>query len=378
MASTLVTPLYVIYEAQFHFSRITLTLIYATYIVGNMIALMLLGRLSDAIGRRVVCLAATGIAVLSALLFLFASSAGWLFAARAVSGLSVGLAAGATTAWITELDVRQSRARASLIVTASNFLGLALGSLLSGALARYAPFPLEIPYIIFLGILLALGLLLILVGETVRETKPLASVDWTPRLALPPETSADFVAPAITAFGAMALVGYYAALIPSILAETFHQTDHLVAGAIVSVLTVTVAITIVLTRHVGSQSAMLAGLALMVPSVGLIAVAELFHAMPALLAGTIVGGVSAALGYRGSLQVVNEIAPPDRRAEVVSLYFLAGFAGNGLPVIGVGILATVWNPSAAGLLFAACIGAFSILALVIAARRLPVRAVRKT
>ena len=40
MASTLLTPLYVIYEQAFHFSRITLTLVYAVYVVGNLAANM--------------------------------------------------------------------------------------------------------------------------------------------------------------------------------------------------------------------------------------------------------------------------------------------------------------------------------------------------
>jgi len=50
--STVVTPLYVIYKQQFGFSQISLTLIYAAYVLGNLAALLLFGRLSDEIGRR--------------------------------------------------------------------------------------------------------------------------------------------------------------------------------------------------------------------------------------------------------------------------------------------------------------------------------------
>ena len=50
------------------------------------------------------------------------------------------------------------------------------------------------------------------------------------------------------------------------------------------------------------------------------------------------GGVALALGYRGSLQVVNRIAPDDRRAEVVSGFLLACFVGDSVPVVGVGVL----------------------------------------
>jgi len=53
MASTMLTPLYLIYKKVFQFSEITLTLIYATYVLGNLLALFVFGRLSDQIGRRI-------------------------------------------------------------------------------------------------------------------------------------------------------------------------------------------------------------------------------------------------------------------------------------------------------------------------------------
>ena len=57
--STVVTPLYVIYKQQFGFSQISLTLVYAAYVVGNLAALLLFGRLSDEIGRRRTAVSAT-------------------------------------------------------------------------------------------------------------------------------------------------------------------------------------------------------------------------------------------------------------------------------------------------------------------------------
>ena len=42
--STLVTPLYLIYQQQFGFSQITLTLIYAAHAIGNIAALLFFGR----------------------------------------------------------------------------------------------------------------------------------------------------------------------------------------------------------------------------------------------------------------------------------------------------------------------------------------------
>jgi len=101
--STVVTPLYVVYKQQFGFSQITLTLIYAAYVLGNLAALLLFGRLSDEIGRRRTAMIAMAIAIVSAVVFLFARGVAALYAGRILSGLAIGIGAGTATAWLAEL-----------------------------------------------------------------------------------------------------------------------------------------------------------------------------------------------------------------------------------------------------------------------------------
>jgi MFS family permease len=97
------TPLYPLYQRAFGFSGITLTLIYAVYVLGNLVSLLFFGRLADQVGRRSAILPAIGFGIASAVVFAAASGTAWLFAARALSGFSTGLGAGAATAWIAEL-----------------------------------------------------------------------------------------------------------------------------------------------------------------------------------------------------------------------------------------------------------------------------------
>jgi hypothetical protein len=83
-----------------------------------------------------------------------------------------------------------------------------------------------------------------------------------------------------------------------------------------------------------------------------------------MLAATACVGVATGLGYRGSLQVVQQIAPADKRAAVVSSYFVCCFTGNALPVIGVGVLSSVTDTSVADVAFACMIAVFAAVALV--------------
>ena len=73
---------------------------------------------------------------------------------------------------------------------------------------------------------------------------------------------------------------------------------------------------------------------------------------------------SAGLGYWGSLQVVNQLAPTDKRGAVMSSYFICCFIGNALPVIGVGVLSSLTNTIVADIVFACMIVAFAAAAVI--------------
>ena len=123
------TPLYPLYQHAFEFSGITLTLIYAVYVLGNLVALLFFGRFADQVGRRSAILPAIGIGIASAVVFATASGTAWLFAARALSGFSTGLGAGAATAWIADLYTGRRNRAAARIAASANFLGCAAGPL---------------------------------------------------------------------------------------------------------------------------------------------------------------------------------------------------------------------------------------------------------
>jgi MFS family permease len=339
MGSTLLTPLYPIYQREFGFSELVVTGIYAIYVVGNLVVLFLFGRLSDQIGRRRTTLMALACTVLSVLCFAFAMNAAWLFPARVLSGLGAGLGAGALTAWIAELEPNQDRARAAMVASAANLAGLALGALMAGLLATHVPWPLRSSYAVYLCLLLPLIAVVRSAPETVDEpARSFGALSLRPRLGIPRDIRWAFVAPAAMAFAAFSLGGFYAALLPGLLAQGLHQSDPAVIGGVVAAFFATAAVTAGATTSLGGRSSMLIALGLLWLGLALLLSAEAWRSMAWLLIATLVAGAAMALGYRGSLQIVNQIAPPEHRAEIVSSYLLVCFSANSLPVIGVGLL----------------------------------------
>jgi len=202
-------------------------------------------------------------------------------------------------------------------------------------------------------------------AETVKSPmRRLADLSLQPRFGVPQEIRLAFLSPAVTAFVTFALIDFCAALIPSLLNESLQQRSPLVAGAVVFALFVIATATAAVTSKLQCRSAMLSGLGLLPPSLMLLVAAQLWRSMPLLLLATLLGGISAALGYRGGLEVVNPIAPSDKRSEVVSSYLIAVYLGNSLPIIGIRLLSDLVNSIAAHLVFAVIIGLLAAVAFV--------------
>ena len=60
LGGTLPVPLYVLWEKQMGFGPLGVTVVFAAYVVGTLAALLVLGDLSDHVGRRIVLAIAVG------------------------------------------------------------------------------------------------------------------------------------------------------------------------------------------------------------------------------------------------------------------------------------------------------------------------------
>ena len=146
-ASSTPSPLYATYRELWGFSSVVLTLIYATYAFGVLLALLLAGRVSDEWGRRPVLLVALGALLVTSVAFMLASSVAWLFVARGLQGIATGLALGAASAALLDLHPRRDPAGVGLTNGVVSAGGMALGVLLSSALVEFAPAPRVLPYV---------------------------------------------------------------------------------------------------------------------------------------------------------------------------------------------------------------------------------------
>jgi predicted MFS family arabinose efflux permease len=343
------------------------TLVYAAYVIGNLGALFAFGRVSDSAGRRPVSVVVLAVAILSTLLFLFALHPAWLFVARAASGLAIGV--GAATAWIAELHPAADKAAASRLAAAVNLAGLAAGALIAGLLAQFAPWPLRTVFVVYVLVLAGTAAMTARACETVdHPARRFAELSFEPRIGVPAGLYMAFVAPAVTAFATFALLGFYAALLPNLMQNSMHTHSAALSGAVVAELFAASTITVIATRTLGARVAMSAGLWLLPPSLALLLWAQVAGSIALLIVATALGGVASALGFRGSLQEANRMAPAGQRAELLSAYLLCCYTGNSLPAVGIALLSRTVGHLWADVVFAAVSAALSVIALTVGGR----------
>ena len=353
-ANNALSTMYVIYETRFGFSSLSVTAIFATYAVAVLVSLLTVGRLSDDIGRRPMLIAGSVLLIVSTLLFLVATGTVFLFLGRAVMGLATGALTAAGSAALVDLEPNHDRQRASLQTTMGFLTGAAFGPLLFGFVSQYLPRPTLTPFIIELA-LQALALVGVL---TLHEpaTHQLSGMNWRiQRPSVPADIRKRFVLAGLVVTIGWMEGGIYGSLSGSLDRQLLHVSSHAVAGILLFMFATIGGGAQFLFRVRAARTSMIAGVFAAVVGIIVVEAALVGASAPLFLAGTLVVGVGNGLCFIGSLTLINEIAIPAMRAELVAAYNVVAYFALSLPVVGVGVLANLFGLKTATLLFAGVI-----------------------
>ena len=358
--STAPSALYGLYAQRDHLSSLTITIVYAVYAGGIVVALVLAGHVSDWYGRRVVLLPALGVAVLAAVVFLVWRSLPGLLIARVLTGFALGITVATATAFITDLDAGPGGVatnRAGIVATIANVGGLGLGALIAGLLARYEPDALTLPFIVLLTGLLAAVVLVALAPEGHPAVDPRPR--YRPqRLAAPAGGRRPFIAATTGAFAAFAVGGLFAGLTGTFLTTLVHHSSPALIGLTI-VLSYGAAVVVQTTTTSWPAHRLLAaGIPPIILGL-LLLVASAWTTPPSLslfLISSVVAGAGIGAMIRGCVTIVISTAKPDDRAGAVATLFTAGYAGVSIPVIGIGIVLQHLSARVTLLIFALAVG----------------------
>jgi MFS family permease len=348
LGSNLPNSLFPLYAKVYGLSPVGVTLLFATYTLLVIPALLVFGPLSDAKGRRALLIGAIVVAALAAGLFAAAQGVALLFVAQAVQAMGLGALQGTAAPALVEYDPSDQPRRAAMAASALTITGAAVGPVLAGLLAQYAALPLRLCFLIEVAVLAAA-----LVGVVVAVPEHAERRPWRPRRpTVPGEILRSFLVAGVSGFVAWSVTGLFLSLIPSFVIEVLGDDNLAVAGGVMALMLASSAVSQVAGQRARSLVAQTAGLVVMVGGVIALIVAVLDKSLPVLVAASVLAGVGQGLAFMGSLGDVSEIAPEDRKGDIVASYYVVVYVATAVPAVGVGVLAQLASLSTAFLVFA--------------------------
>jgi MFS family permease len=341
-AASAPSPLYRVYQALWSFSPLTLTAIYASYALGGLAALLTTGRLSDYLGRRPVLSIGLAVQAIAMLLFVVADDVLVLFAGRILSGVGIGIAIGAISAWLLDLSPSEDPQLGSVVNGAGPLLGLGGGALVAGLLVQYGPDPLHLVYwLLAAAYLIAMVVLVAIPDPVSRRPGWLASMG--PTVGIPPSAQAMFLAAAPAIVGMWALGGLYLALGPSLAVAMLTTDSRIAGGLVIFALAGTGAAASFVLRHADPSRLLVRGSVLVIAGVAVSLLGVLSGSLAILYAGSIVAGIGLGAGFSAFVRVTAPTAPPERRGALVAAIYVVTYLSFSVPTIIGGAAVTVFG-----------------------------------
>jgi MFS family permease len=360
-ASAAASPLYQVYQAQFHFSAATLTAVFAVYVLVLLVTLLVFGSVSDYLGRLPVIITALAFSVAACAVFLAADGVGVLYAARSLQGIATGLASGPIGGALIDLQPPGSH-RAPMVISVFASLGLALGALVTSALVQYAPAPTRLIWWALLAVFAA-GIVAVLAMAEPASRRPGVLASLRPRVAVPRQARSTFAAAVPCIVAGWALGGLYLSLGPSLAAQATGSPNLLWGGLVIFLLCGTGAVAAFALRTISPQATMLAGCLFLLAGMAVTFGAIAATASAAFLVGTAVAGVGFGLAFLGSFRVITALAEPDDRAGLVAAVYIVGYLAFSVPALIAGVATTKFGLHSTALVYSASLAVLAAAAV---------------
>nr|WP_308017052.1 MULTISPECIES: MFS transporter [Streptomyces violaceusniger group] len=386
--SNAATPLYVRWQRDIGFSKGTLTVIFACYIVGLLGSLLVSGVVSDRVGRKPVLLPALGLALAACAIFASASSVAALLVARLFSGIAVGAVVSAGMAAVTDVAGPGRRRLAALLASCAMVFGAGLGPLLAGVLGE-GVFALE-------AVLLVAAVLVVvrmpLRGSSGVPARSASAPSASAPSASAPSASARSVlersasarsVPASRAWvripgvprgsGGELLMGiavfapgitatsFVLSLGPSLLSGLLHTTSPVVAGAMAFVMFLTATGAQFAVQRLDRRTILLAGAVSTTIGMGALIAAVRASSVPLLVAAALLAGAGQGMGQLGGLSLLNSSVPPGRLAEANAALNVGGYVPAGVLPVTAGYLSDAVGLTAGATVFGAVLMALALV-----------------
>ncbi|WP_306803745.1 MFS transporter [Providencia sp. PROV129] len=338
--SSIPTPFYHMYQTQFLFSTFTLTIIFSVYALSLLITLVVVGAISDNIGRKPIILISLILILLADGLFYLADSVIFLILARSVQGIGTALA----TSTLCSAIIDVNKPLGSRINSFAPMAGMAVGMLISCTVVTYSRYPLKTTFLI-VGLILCVSLVtLIFTTETVNKNKITLQV-FKPSLRMPASSRQRFTLISSINISLWMLSGFYLSLMPSLLTAAFGDINIWVSGSAFLFLTIFASITIIFIKKIQYDGLMKVGILLLVVGIVFLLFGVNTNRVALLFVGSALAGIGFGICFMKEMEVLLMGVDGTVKSRVLSVFYIESYLAFCLPVLVISFALNMYETS---------------------------------
>jgi MFS family permease len=363
-------PLYNLYRTGDGIGNAALALTTVTYLAVTAASLLVLGRLSDHLGRKPVAIAALVSSAIGCLLLTQVHSLPLLLVGRAFQGIACGIAASSIGSYAVDTAPRRPVWLGPLVTSAAPTFGIPLGALVSGLLVQEGPGPRWFGYDAVAVILAAVAIVLLFAPESVSRS-PGALASLRPRVQLPTGTARGrlIAVVAATFLATWSYSGFYQAFASSLTADHLGTDSPVIIALVFASIVVLSPVGGAATGRLRSTTAIRLGLIVFLAAVAVALVALWAGSIGFFLGASLAAGLAQGAATTGAMRALLTGAEAHTRAGLLSSVYLVSYAGAAVPGLIAGAFAASVDLTFIATGYAALVLAATTVA-VLASRRL--------
>ena len=335
-------PLFNIYRADDGFTNAGISVTVVAYSVATLTTLLVLGRLSNHLGRRPTSIASLCLLLLGCLLLLNVHHIGMLIAGRLLMGLGAGLASSSLTSYIVDTVPTRPAWLASVASSQTVMLGLAVGAISSGALVQFGPWPRDLIYLVVIGLLL-LSIALIAVSPETAVPTPGAWRSLRPRVRVPGRVRHLVPVAAAVFLATWATGAFYQAFVPALVKDQLHTRSPLILGLVFAAYMGPSVLGAPLGGRFSPAAAQRVGMIAFVAGMIGIITAITTGTLALFIVATIVAGASQGIAISAATRGLLHGSTLADRAAIFSVIYLLCYSGATIPALIAGQLSNTFS-----------------------------------
>ena len=330
--------LYSMWQEELGMTHAQLSMVSMWYLLGTVIPLLFLPRISDHLGRRPATIIILMVAVCGAVTFAMISNPEMIMAGRLIQGIASGLGSSTVAAYVVDLSADLPRWVGPTITSSAPTLGLSTGAFVSGGLMTYTSVSSASYFETVAVLIVAIAVIVVFARETMPR-KPGLVRSLVPRITLPKGCGRLYAACTMLFIGTWAVGGFSQSFSASIVTEQFGVHNQFIAAAVFTSLLLPNVVGSFFSNRFETRQAQRWGMGIFLAMMVMMYVSLAYlDSLLLFCVFSVVAGIGQGIGFTAGVTALLSRAGKELRAGTFSTIYLTSYGGAAIPNFVVGLL----------------------------------------